>query len=109
MEGAGALNASLALALDLKLPLSLGASRREVAPRTRLWAIGSPTRWTRGFGLTGCSTIVVNEAQLFDWASRFSCKLKGDRRGSNPRPSEPQSADICFWALLEIAENAYLS
>src|SRR5918995_4222010 len=86
MEGAGALNASLAPALDLKLPLSLRASRSEVAPRTHPWAIGSPTRWTRGFGLTGCSTIVVNEAQLFDWASRFSCKLKGGRRGSNPRP-----------------------
>jgi hypothetical protein len=109
MEGAGALNASLALALDLKLPLSLGASRREVAARTRLWAIGSPTQWTRGFGLTGCSTIVVNEAQLFDWTSRFSCKLKGDRRGSNPRLSEPQSADSCFWVLLCVAQSACIS
>jgi hypothetical protein len=109
MEGAGALNASPALALDLKLPLSLRASRREVAPRTRLWAIGSPTRWTRGFGLTGCSTIVVNEAQLFDWASRFSCKLKGDRRDSNPRPSEPQSDATSSLSYTTVQYSAYLS
>jgi DNA-directed RNA polymerase specialized sigma24 family protein len=35
--------------------------------------------------------------------------LKGDRRGSNPRPSEPQSADMCFSVLPNIAESAYLS
>ena len=34
---------------------------------------------------------------------------KGDRRGSNPRPSEPQSAVIRFWALPYVAESAYLS
>jgi hypothetical protein len=28
----------------------------------------------------------------------------GDRRGSNPRPSEPQSADTCFRVLLYVAE-----
>jgi hypothetical protein len=33
----------------------------------------------------------------------------GDRRGSNPRPSEPQSADTCFQALPHVAEPAYLS
>src|SRR5829696_3578988 len=34
---------------------------------------------------------------------------EGDRRGSNPRPPlEPQSADSCFWALLDVAESAYL-
>src|SRR5918997_2770878 len=36
--------------------------------------------------------------------------LGGDRRGSNPRPSlEPQSDDICFQLLPEVAESAYLS
>jgi hypothetical protein len=34
---------------------------------------------------------------------------EGDRRGSNPRPSEPQSADIGCHALLYVAESAYLS
>jgi hypothetical protein len=34
---------------------------------------------------------------------------EGDRRGSNPRPSEPQSADSCFQGLLDVAESAYLS
>src|ERR671917_161713 len=34
---------------------------------------------------------------------------EGDRRDSNPRPSEPQSADISFWALPGVAESAYLS
>ena len=29
--------------------------------------------------------------------SAYLCEIKEvDRRGSNPRPSEPQSADICF-------------
>jgi hypothetical protein len=28
---------------------------------------------------------------------------------TNPRPSEPQSADIRFWALPNVAETAYLS
>jgi hypothetical protein len=34
---------------------------------------------------------------------------EGDRRDSNPRPSEPQSAVIGFWALSDVAESAYLS
>jgi hypothetical protein len=33
---------------------------------------------------------------------------EGDRRGSNPRPSEPQSADTCFRVLPIVAESAYL-
>jgi hypothetical protein len=33
----------------------------------------------------------------------------GDRRGSNPRPSEPQSADICCGRLHVVAETAYFS
>jgi hypothetical protein len=36
------------------------------------------------------------------------CKQEGDRRGSNPRPSEPQSADPCFQALPYVAETACL-
>ena len=35
--------------------------------------------------------------------------LWGDRRGSNPRPSEPQSDVMCFWGLLYVAESPYLS
>jgi hypothetical protein len=35
--------------------------------------------------------------------------LGGDRRDSNPRPSEPQSADLDFWALPFIAKSAYLT
>jgi hypothetical protein len=36
--------------------------------------------------------------------SRLSCKQKGDRRGSNPRPPlEPQSAESCFQALPYVA------
>jgi hypothetical protein len=31
---------------------------------------------------------------------------EGDRRDSNPRPSEPQSADMGFWALPDVAEPA---
>jgi hypothetical protein len=31
---------------------------------------------------------------------------QGDRRGSNPRPSEPQSRKGCFRALLDVAESA---
>jgi hypothetical protein len=34
---------------------------------------------------------------------------EGDRRGSNPRSSEPQSADSCFSALPGVAEIACLS
>src|SRR5215211_2463118 len=49
---------------DLKLPLSLRASLREVAPRTRLLAIGSPTRWTRGFGLTGLEPATSSRATI---------------------------------------------
>ena len=41
---------------------------------------------------------------LFDGLS-----LEADRRGSNPRPSEPQSADTCFWGLPNVAESPYLS
>src|SRR5215208_5980340 len=34
---------------------------------------------------------------------------EGDRRDSNPRPSEPQSADTCFQVLPHVAESAYIS
>src|ERR687890_58700 len=34
---------------------------------------------------------------------------KGDRRDSNPRPSEPQSADIRFLVLPPVAQSPYLS
>jgi hypothetical protein len=34
---------------------------------------------------------------------------EGDRRDSNPRPSEPQSADTCFWAFPDVAQSPYLS
>jgi hypothetical protein len=40
---------------------------------------------------------------------RCLCKSEGDRRGSNPQPSEPQSADSRFQVLLNVAESAYLS
>src|SRR5919112_2158172 len=33
---------------------------------------------------------------------------ESDRRGSNPRPPEPQSDVIGIWALLCVAELAYL-
>jgi hypothetical protein len=40
----------------------------------------------------------------------YLCSIwKGDRRDSNPRPSEPQSADIGCWVLLYVAESARLS
>ena len=28
--------------------------------------------------------------------AHFTCKREGDRRGSNPRPSEPQSDAVCY-------------
>ena len=44
---------------------------------------------------------------------RFSALLRtkngGDRRGSNPHPSEPQSDDICCHGLPCVAKSAYLS
>src|SRR5215213_549173 len=41
--------------------------------------------------------------------SAYLCGIReGDRRDSNPRPSEPQSADICFQVLPMVAESAYL-
>jgi PAS domain-containing protein len=34
----------------------------------------------------------------------YLCRTcEGDRRDSNPRPSEPQSADTRFWALPKVA------
>ena len=35
--------------------------------------------------------------------------IEGDRLGSNPPPSEPQSADMRCWVLLDVAKSAYLS
>jgi hypothetical protein len=32
--------------------------------------------------------------------------VEGDRRGSNPRPPEPQSDVIGFWALPDVAKTA---
>ena len=43
------------------------------------------------------------------WEIRSVVSKEGDRRGSNPRPSEPQSSVIGFWALPGVAESAYLS
>jgi hypothetical protein len=40
---------------------------------------------------------------------RFDLQIGGDRRGSNPLPSQPQSADNGFYALLRVAGSAYLS
>jgi hypothetical protein len=45
----------------------------------------------------------------FEYLAYLSGIRQGDRRGSNPRPSEPQSAVIRFWALPYVAESAYLS
>ena len=40
----------------------------------------------------------------------YLCRLQeGDRRDSNPRPSEPQSADACFRVLPSVEQSAYLS
>jgi hypothetical protein len=33
----------------------------------------------------------------------------GGSNGTDRRPSEPQSADICFWVLPYVAESAYLN
>ena len=39
--------------------------------------------------------------------SAYLCEIEeGDREDSNPRPSEPQSADIRFQALPGVAESA---
>src|SRR5829696_5346028 len=41
--------------------------------------------------------------------SAYLCRIQeGDRRGSNPRPSEPQSDDIGGQGLLRVAESPYL-
>ena len=37
-----------------------------------------------------------------------SGRCEGDRRASNPRPSEPQSADTGFWVLPDVEKSAYL-
>src|SRR5215213_2056295 len=34
---------------------------------------------------------------------------ESDRRGSNPRPPEPQSAGTCFHVLPTVSESAYVS
>jgi hypothetical protein len=42
--------------------------------------------------------------------SIYLCGIqKGDRRGSNPRPSEPQSDVMGFSVLQQVAKTAYLS
>src|SRR5215203_4071415 len=42
--------------------------------------------------------------------SAYLCGIrKGDRRDSNPRPSEPQSDDTYLLALPDVSETAYLS
>ena len=47
------------------------------------------------------------EALFFSAYSAYLCGIReGDRRDSNPRPSEPQSADSCFQVLLDVAESA---
>ena len=45
------------------------------------------------------TTLVLYTKPLFVQSTR-----EGDRRGSNPRPSEPQSADTRFQALPYVAE-----
>jgi hypothetical protein len=63
-------------------------------------------------GVHWCTTGV---AKAGSWSrlssiSRILQELwEGDRRGSNPRPSEPQSAHPCFQVLPNVAESAYLS
>src|SRR5829696_5569668 len=42
-------------------------------------------------------------------ASGHVLVVEGDQQDSNPRPSEPQSADTCFYVLPGVAEYAYLS
>ena len=42
--------------------------------------------------------------------SAYLCGIQqGDRRGSNPRPPEPHSADMCFQVLPHVAESASIS
>jgi hypothetical protein len=40
---------------------------------------------------------------------RFACKKEGDRRGSNPRPSGPQSVAVRCTGLRRFANPSYLS
>jgi hypothetical protein len=70
----------------------------------------------RVFAISGGVTLVSNRLNSHHAARpdsaypAYLCGIwEGDRRDSNPRPSEPQSADTCFYALLYVAELAYLS
>jgi hypothetical protein len=47
--------------------------------------------------------VAVNEVRLRSRTSCFTCKSWGDRRDSNPRPSEPHSDDIGCQGLLRVA------
>jgi hypothetical protein len=57
----------------------------------------------RSVGLIYCCPTAATGLKGCRRGLRFTCKRKGDRRGSNPRPSEPQSADTCFQVLPDVA------
>src|ERR671911_479932 len=90
-------------------------------PRTRSATLmnhtASPPAKTSSVLELRCRQIVVKRMGRQSFKSHVSphltCKRglsrKGDRRSSNPRPSEPQSADTCCGKLHTIAEVAYLS
>src|SRR5918992_1833815 len=48
---------------------------------------GSPRRLTDLYCCPTAATVPGEDSRIL----RFTCKREGDRRGSNPRPSEPQS------------------
>jgi hypothetical protein len=51
--------------------------------------------------------VITNVSPIISADSSYVSRIQeGDRRDSNPRPPEPQSADIGFWALLGVAETA---
>jgi hypothetical protein len=52
-----------------------------------------------------CLRSRLRHSDVFDLA-HLGVTQEGDRRDSNPRPSEPQSADTCFQALPDVAESA---
>jgi hypothetical protein len=54
-----------------------------------------------------CVRSCLRHSDVFDLA-HLGVTQEGDRRGSNPRPSEPQSTNICFSTLRKVAESAYL-
>ena len=59
--------------------------------------------------VAACCTVLCS--RWYQSGIRRSDKLQSDVRsnGTDARPSEPQSADSCFWALLSVTESAYLS